>query len=589
MKTRSEKYHLLVLALILLSFTAYPQIKENRFLNDSTVRISELSNSIHSGFGPTVIHGTLFFTTFKDNGKADNKGGKKKYYDLYKEDIDKKGNPVSNRQPLNEVITPYNDGPVSWCEKTGELFVTQNYIDPTVKRKPFQDEIIRLKIIIAKQIDGKWEQVGDFPYFNSKYSVGHPAITESGDTLLFSSDMPGGYGETDLYYSVRKNGKWEIPVNLGPNINTAGKEEFAYLTDKRFDGSYLIFSSTGRKGQGGLDLYYTRFPSDYSEIGHFETPLNTQYDDFAMTIPSGAEFGYLTSNRSESGDDDIYKFTFERIKKPLEKPKEVPVIVKDTTPAIPVIVMPINQKIVLRNIYYDYDKWDILPESAKELDQLVDFMKAHPEYTVLLGSHTDSRGSEKYNLKLSQLRAKAAVDYITSKGIDKSKIVGTGYGKSQLINKCPADQPCTPAQHRENRRTEIFIPEVLKGEPVKQEKGDYADGRPDHTANSSFLNISGTALYSVKKVNTIAAESLNFYIILNSFKEKSNADEYAQQLNSEGYNAEILGDPETFRVGIGYNRFSQAKKALEDLKGKDLNGWILKSIISDIDPGVAIN
>jgi outer membrane protein OmpA-like peptidoglycan-associated protein len=580
MKPRSDKNAILVLALILLSSFAYPQTKDKRIFNDSTVRVSEMKNSIHSGFGPTVINGTLFFTTFKDTikGKTNNKRGKKEYYDLYKTEIDKQGNPVSVRQPLNEVVTPYNDGPLTWCEKTGELFVTQNYIDPSVKRKPFQDEIIRLKIIIAKQINGKWEKVGDFPYFNAKYSVGHPAVTESGDTLLFSSDMPGGYGATDLYYSVRKNGKWEVPVNLGPKINTAGKEEFAYLTDRRFDGSFLIFSSTGRKGEGGLDLYYTRFPSDYSEIGHFESPINSKSDDFAMTIPAGAEFGYFTSNRAGKGEDDIYKFTFERIKKSQEKPKEVPQIVKDTTRSIPVLVLPTNQKIVLRNIYYDFDKWDILPESAKELDKLAEFMKANPQYTVLLGSHTDIRGSEQYNLKLSQLRAKAAVEYIISKGIDKSKIVGTGYGETQPINKCPENQPCTPAQHRENRRTEIFIPEILKGEPVKQEKGDYSDGRPDHSTNPGSPKGIEAELINRNKSNYSAADRVNYYLILNSFKEESNASEYVRLLNTEGYKATILTDPGSYRVGIGYTRFSQAKKALEDLKGKEMNGWILQSI-----------
>ena len=98
-------------------------------------------------------------------------------------------------------------------------------------------------------------------------------------------------------------------------------------------------------------------------------------------------------------------------------------------------------------------------------------MKANPQYTVQLSSHTDDRGSKQYNLKLSQRRAKAAVDYIISKGIDKSKIEGKGYGKSQLIHKC-SPVPCTPQEERENRRTEIYI-DNIKGEPVKQTKGDY--------------------------------------------------------------------------------------------------------------------
>jgi outer membrane protein OmpA-like peptidoglycan-associated protein len=127
----------------------------------------------------------------------------------------------------------------------------------------------------------------------------------------------------------------------------------------------------------------------------------------------------------------------------------------------------------LRNIYYDFNKWNILPDAAKELDKLAEYMKAHTEYLVELGSHTDNRGSTQYNLKLSRLRARAAVDYIISKGIPISQIVGKGYGKSQLIHKCSPANLCTPEQNRENRRTEIYITENIKGEPVKQVKGDY--------------------------------------------------------------------------------------------------------------------
>jgi len=139
----------------------------------------------------------------------------------------------------------------------------------------------------------------------------------------------------------------------------------------------------------------------------------------------------------------------------------------------------VNEKITLRNIYYDFDKWDILPESGTELDRLVALMKENSEMKVELGSHTDERGSVPYNLKLSQRRAQSAVDYIVSKGIDQSRIKAIGYGKSQLIYKSTPDHQCTPDEHRDNRRTEIYIPGFLRGEPVKQVKGDFSNGRQD--------------------------------------------------------------------------------------------------------------
>ena len=570
MNSPSLKYYFIVLVLMVCSSVVYPQNKDNRIFNDSTLKISEIStNSIHSDFGPFVIHDTLYFTTFNDKlkGKTNWTLRNKEFYDLYRASIDKQGNVVGKREPVEEFITRFNDGPVSYCQKTGELFVTQNYNDQSVKTKPFQSEINRLRIMIAKQTNGKWIQITEFPYNNPAYSVGHPTVTESGDTLVFSSDRPGGFGETDLYYSVRANGKWGIPVNLGPKINTSGKEEFAFLTDHHFNGQYLIFASKGRFGNGGFDLYYTRFPSDYNEIEHFDAPINTKYDDFAMTIPPDAEFGYLTSNRPGTGDDDIYKFTFKRFLKPKSQPKKQALLqpplnpecrtlyiydqtskrpipgvkivscdeqyyISDRTgkvPCLPCIESPckviasvfgypdktkilseckmneqvslsdtiwmdilVNQKIALKNIYYDFDKWDILPESAKELDKLVALMQENPEMKVELGSHTDDRGTEPYNLKLSQSRAKSAVEYIVSKGITKSRIKGTGYGKSQLIHKGVGGKKCTPEQNRENRRTEIFIPGFIRGDAVKQETGDFSEGKPGTSKESASPKISGT-------------------------------------------------------------------------------------------------
>lgn len=484
MKSPVIKYSICLVALISLCTVTSSQTTLNPLFNNSTVQVSELSaDTIKSGFGPFVVNGSLFFTANNNlkGGKLNNKA-RKKIYQLYEVKINKEGNMSGPPQPVNEAVPRFNNGPVAWCEKTGELFVTQNYIDRSIKRKPFHDEILRLKIIIMKQAGDKWEQVSEFPFYSPEFSVGHPAITESGDTLVFSSDMPGGFGETDLYYSVRKNGKWNTPVNLGPDINTSGKEEFAFITAKIDNSNYLIFSSTGRNGLGGLDMYYTRFPYDGSGIGHFESPINTQYDDFSMTISGESEFGYLTSNRSGKEADNIYKLTFEKNKKaevavketiveevPVKKEevKETKTIVKDTLPATPVTKFIVGQKIVLHNLYYDVNKWEIMPESAKELDRLVEFMKLNSQYSVQLGSHTDSQGSVEYNLKLSRLRAKAAVDYIISSGVDKSKIVGIGYGKSQLIHKC-SPNPCTPEEQRENRRTEILITVNAKVEPVKK-------------------------------------------------------------------------------------------------------------------------
>ena len=354
-----------------------------------------------------------------------------------------------------------------------------------------------------------WQVTEEFAFNNRDYSVGHPAISVNGDTLIFSSDKPGGVGATDLYMSIRKDGVWGDPVNLGEKINTKGKDEFPFLTT---DG-YLIFASDGRSGVGGLDLYYTKLNG--SEVVHFDSPVNSESDDFSAVFPAEEEYAYMTSNRQGKGNDDIYKLTFRRYmeyllelsvmdaksKRPvsgatvtfndgpvqnttndgkvlrmIEREKAYSLTAKafgyyDETKNIQAgnlkrgtvvrdtvwMRMIVKKAIQLKNIYYDFDKWNILPESETELNRLVAFMAENPEVKVELSSHTDSRGSNKYNQKLSEKRAQSAVDYILSKGITADRITAKGYGEERLINNCKNGVRCTKEEHRMNRRTEFVI------------------------------------------------------------------------------------------------------------------------------------
>ena len=119
-----------------------------------------------------------------------------------------------------------------------------------------------------------------------------------------------------------------------------------------------------------------------------------------------------------------------------------------------------GQIFVMENIYYDFDKWDILPESEIELDKLVKVMNDNPSWKVELGSHTDCRGNDAYNEKLSQKRSDSAVNYIVNSGIQKDRIIAKGYGESMLVNECDDGVQCTEEQHRKNRRTEFKILEM---------------------------------------------------------------------------------------------------------------------------------
>lgn len=523
--------HLFILASIMIScLTVNSQSLKKGLFDQSTVKMSEIkTNTIRSDFGPAIVGDSVYFTSFHNEltMKSYKKLKDKEFYDIYKAGIDDSGNVKGKREVVNDFIAKFHDGPVSWCSKTGELFVTQsNYNSPSIKFKPFRKENINLRIVIAKKFNDKWDVVEEFPFNNANYSAGHPAINETGDTLYFASDMPGGFGATDIYKSVRKNGKWSEPENLGVQINTIGKEEFPFVTGKSYPGSFLIFASTGHNSNRGFDLFYQKLNDPGDAVHQFSEPINSNYDDFAINIPENRSYGFMTSNRPGTGNDDIYKIT---VNKYIEYMLEILVLDASTLKPVPeakvdfcnskivktgsdglasclfekrtdcnvsasafgykekskmitiqtpkqgtvqrdtiILEMNVIEKVVLKNIYYDFDKWNILPESAAELDRLVSFMKQNPQMKVELNSHTDSRGSAVYNLKLSQLRLQAAVDYLVLKGIVQSKITGTGFGETQLLNKCFDGQKCTAAQHRDNRRTEVYIPGFVREEPVRQ-------------------------------------------------------------------------------------------------------------------------
>ncbi|MEZ5106130.1 MAG: OmpA family protein [Draconibacterium sp.] len=475
-------------------------------------------NTTQSDFGPAIVKNELWFSAYTNEEIKKLSQGETKgvFYNLYQSDIDAEGNVDTEKHVKFERLSEgYHAGPVSYCEKTGELFVTlSNFENPEIRNKVYRKAEIRLKIIITKMVNGDWQLTEEFPFNDSTYSVGHPAISVTGDTLFFASNKPGlGVGGTDLFMSVRSNGKWGNPVNLGNKINTANDEMFPFF----FRGNMLFFASNySEDGKKDFDMYYSCL-SD----GAFSNPvnlaeLNTDADDFGLIIHPNEEFGYFTSQREGGlGDDDIYKVSFEgeyelelvvMDRKTMEVVPDPQVAFSDnivgilsgltvkralgknlnllatsrlegyqnssvniTTVGKPygtihdtiwVEKVVVGQKFVMENIFYDFDKWDILPESEAELNKLVKIMNENPSWKVELGSHTDSRGSDSYNERLSQKRSDSAVAYIVEHGISKDRIIAKGYGESQLVNRCVNGVDCSDEEHRQNRRTEFKILEM---------------------------------------------------------------------------------------------------------------------------------
>lgn len=205
-----------------------------------------------------------------------------------------------------DVTTLYHDGPVCFSGDEKTIYITRtNPLTRTDAGKKIK--VVNLKLYIVHVLENsKLSAPESFPYNSDDYSLGHATITADGNRIYFVSDMPGGYGKTDLYYCDFVNGKWAKPENLGPAINSEGREMFPYV----FEDGTLFFSSDGRAGLGGLDLYFTVPDLDmYYEPQNLGYPLNSNYDDFGLLLNSDLRSGYFSSNRiGGKGKDDIYYF-----------------------------------------------------------------------------------------------------------------------------------------------------------------------------------------------------------------------------------------------------------------------------------------
>ncbi|MGJ1269669.1 OmpA family protein [Sphingobacterium spiritivorum] len=422
---------------------------------------------------------------------------------------------------------PYHVGPVAVNKDENVLYVTRTYPGKDTeqhKSGPYSFKKHNLEIKIYTKNGDSWNET-DFPYNDTKkYAVGHAALSKDEQTLYFASNMPGGYGGVDIWYSIlQPDGTWGQPVNAGAEINSAGDEMFPSVFEDR-----LYYSSNGFPGMGGLDIFSAAGSrSSFTNRQNLRFPVNSASDDFSYVLLGDspeARYGYLSSDRLGGvGLDDIYSFSAIKPKitillkgiaqhrttaEPLEdvqlsllsdggkvvsrklsaatgvfefqlEPGTAYQLMgeklkfhgdsvniaalspqKDTTIQVTLRLQPIIEKgttFILENIYYDLDKYNIRSDAKPILNQLVNTLRDNPTLKIELSSHTDSRATHKYNMKLSQNRAQAAVDYIVSRGIARDRIVAKGYGETRLVNKCADGVKCSDEEHQANRRTEIKV------------------------------------------------------------------------------------------------------------------------------------
>ncbi len=295
----------------------------NYFLTDPgiyDISCTNINSSV-ADFGPSFYKDGIVYASennVKNKDKEYNWRGAN-FLDLfYAEQQGSQPNTLSKPQILKgKANTWLHEGTVSFSADGNTMYFTRNsfykgkisFDDEGQIAYKMRDNLktINLQIFKSEKSGEKWGDIEPLPFNSTEYSVGHPALSADGQALYFISDMPGGYGETDVYVSYKSGESWGQPENLGPEINTEGKEMFPYIAE---DGS-LYFSSDALPGLGGLDVFATKLQDDgtWSVPENLRFPINTNSDDFGFIVDGENKKGYFTSNRAGcSGDDDIYSF-----------------------------------------------------------------------------------------------------------------------------------------------------------------------------------------------------------------------------------------------------------------------------------------
>ncbi|MBK7937028.1 MAG: OmpA family protein [Lewinellaceae bacterium] len=648
-------------------------------------------NSNLDDFSPTVFANTVIFASDRDQSgpvKRTSMWTGNPFAELYSVPFEIRGIHPGDFQYggtakfSKELNTKYHEAAVCVSPDGQMIYFTRNNFDDG-KTGRSDEGLVKLKIYGAQTTsNGSWTNITGLPFNSDEYSVAHPSLSADGQRLYFSSNMPGGYGDMDLYVSELVNERWGPGVNLGPVVNTEGNEIFPYIDPN----NRLYFSSNGHIGLGGLDIYYTTGNGLYQwnlpvNLGF---PMNSKSDDFGITFGGDLTWGYFSSDRDGgAGRDDVYgfqksaspveifvydaqskipvsgaavansqtdltlttgpdgKIAFDmryadcadfsvgkkgyepvvkrgctnettpgeitRIEIPIQKQanfiiqgivfdmtdgypaegarvtlanecgKAVPQAyitgsdgrykfkldkdccysvkaVKDgfiaatssgnctksqdksTTLKANLSLLPysdgegiladsleksvlqqgpkfnpatglyenpdgspasfdLNKGLTVRNgvlfdngtpskpekgpwergsagyllhLYYDYNQVNMRQESRPELEKLAKTLLENPDLQVEISSHTDSRGSDEYNLELSQKRADAVVIWLTQHGVARERLTGRGYGETQPVNHCTNDAPCSEAEYQLNRRTEFRV--IGSGVTISQPK-----------------------------------------------------------------------------------------------------------------------
>ncbi|SKB58900.1 WD40-like Beta Propeller Repeat [Parapedobacter luteus] len=323
-----------------------------------------------------------------------------------------------------------------------------------------------------KQADGSWgTPINAGATINSAGNELFPNIGPNG-ILYYASDGFPGMGGLDVFQATGSKATWTSPANLGYPVNSA-RDDFAYITNYEGEEGLAGYLSSNRKGgKGSDDIYgftYER-PKIVIVLRGTTADKNTgdRLPETMVTLYDGTRSIVAKKSSTENGTfefvldrNSTYTVLGQKEKYHADSAKvsTVGITTSDTLEVALLLepVFEVGKTFELENIYYDFDKHNIRPDAAAILDELVRTLRDNPTLKIELSSHTDSRGSDAYNMALSQRRAQAAVDYLVSRGIARDRMVAKGYGETRLVNECGNGVPCSREQHQANRRTEVTV------------------------------------------------------------------------------------------------------------------------------------
>ena len=504
------------------------------------VKNAKILNTRRADYAPMYLDNQfdqLYFTSTTEKATGENASPitGMKNGDIYVAKKNEQGQWQRPEPAEGELNSADDEGIISFSPDRQTMYLTK------ARRSDAEDTSV--EIFTSRRSDASWSAPQKLEVTPDTVSaVGHPAVSPDGEWLYFTSDMPGGYGGLDIWrLNLKKPGN--RPENLGSQINTEGNESFPY---SRTD-SLLYFASDGHPGFGGLDIFKAHLNStgDYWSVENMGIPVNSTGDDFGITFGPG-ETGFLSSNRGDArGRDHIYSFelpdlritisgyVLDRDDEPVPNAiirivgddgtnqKEVArddgtfrfnlnrgvrYVMKAGAPgylnlkqefvsddaeedadyAVDFILAAINKPQVIENIFYDFDKATLRPESKTALDEMAQMLRENPNVTIEMGAHTDRKGSDEYNLGLSDRRAKSVTDYLEQAGIDPARLSPKGYGESVPKTVTKRINKLYPQFPEGTVLTEEFISTLS---PEDQEAADQINRRTEFQVLSIDYNL----------------------------------------------------------------------------------------------------